>query len=101
MAAAKKEDLGGSPKSTHWEPSDSPELQWRVGSTPSTERRRNRIRHDGRSITTSETHKLRRRRGSRDRTPREELRQPVSSPEPTRPFSSEELKRLAPSLDPT
>ena len=101
IAATERDDRRHSPKSTHWEPSDSPELQWRVGSTPSTERRRNRIRHDGRSITTSESHKLRRRRGSRDSTPREELRRPVSSPEPTRPFSSEELRRLAPGLDPT
>ena len=27
IAAAKREDLGSSPKSTYWEPSDSPKLQ--------------------------------------------------------------------------
>ncbi|XTI87155.1 hypothetical protein V2W45_1386868 [Cenococcum geophilum] len=98
LMAAEREDPGRrSPKSTHWEPSDSPELQWRIGSTPSTERRRNRMRYsDGRSVHTSELQGR-----HQDRTPREEPRRLVSSPEPTRPFSSEELRQLAPGLDPT
>ena len=43
MAAAKREDLGRCPRSTYWEPSSSPELQWRAGSTPSSNRRRQRL----------------------------------------------------------
>ena len=43
MAAAKREDLGRSPKSIHWEPSSSPKLQWRAGSTPSSDCRRRRL----------------------------------------------------------
>ncbi|XTI94193.1 hypothetical protein V2W45_1524845 [Cenococcum geophilum] len=72
LIVAKREDLGRhSPK---------------IRSTSSTKRRRNRMRHsDSRS----------------DRTPREELRQLVSSPEPTQPFSSKELRQLAPGLGPT
>ena len=84
MAAARREDLGNSPKSTYWEPSESPELQWRAGSTPSSDRRRRRL-------FLPELH----------RRPAEEIDQPAPSLDPTQPFSSEELRRLAPSLDPT
>jgi hypothetical protein len=80
-----------SPKSTHWEPSDSPELGWRVGSTPSSDRQRRRL-------FLPELH--RRPAEERDQSaPREELEQLAPSPEPTQPFSSEELRRLAPGLD--
>ena len=84
MAAARREDLGNSPKSTHWEPSESPELQWRAGSTPSSNRRRRRL-------FLPELY----------RRPAEEIDQPAPSLDPTQPFSSKELRQLAPNLDPT
>jgi hypothetical protein len=115
MEVAAREDLGRriSPKSTHWEPSDSPELQWRVEST-TTERRRRRLRKTGRSsVRTSDNQdrssrdrssrdrssrdRSSRQHSSRDRTPREELSQLAPSERPyesTVPFTKEETERL-------
>jgi hypothetical protein len=131
MAAAEREDRRGhgrrvTPSNPPEDPYNGYVLGWRIDSPTTTKRRRNRMHHpDGRSIHTSELQGRHQDRSSRDRTPREEPRLPVSSPEPTQsatseelrfrqplsrplsslgptqPFSSEELRRLAPGLDHT
>jgi len=102
MAAAEREDRRGhgrrvTPSNPPEDPYDGYVLGWRIDSPTTTKRRRNRMHHpDGRSIHTSELQGRHQDRSSRDRTPREEPRLPVSSLEPTRPFSrevAEELRR--------
>ena len=74
------------------EPSEHTRLEWRVGSTPSSERRRNRVRHYGRSVHTSELFGRHRDRSSREHSPREELNQPAPSTVPFGSPTREELR---------